>query len=115
MQKIALVAFNGELLCFVHVLLNALDMRERGQEPAIIFEGQAVTLVAQLEKPDNAFHQLYGKARQAGLIRGVCKACSAKLGALEAVQAAGLPLLDEMSGHPSLGELQEQGYTVLTF
>jgi hypothetical protein len=115
MQKNVLVAFNGELLCFVHVLLNALDMRERGQEATVIFEGRAVTLVAELEKPKNAFHQLYGKARQAGLIRGVCKACSAKLGALEAVRAAGLPLLEGMSGHPSLGELQEQGYTVLTF
>lgn len=115
MNKNALVVFNGELLCFVHVLLNALDMQARGQEATIVFEGQAVTLVAELENPQNAFHALYGKARQAGLIRGVCKACSTKLGALEAVQAAGLPLLDEMSGHPSLGALQEQGYRVLTF
>lgn len=115
MNKNALVVFNGELLCFVHVLLNALDMQERGQEATIIFEGQSVKLVAELEKADNAFHQLYGKALQAGLIRGACKACSAKLGALEAVQAAGLPLLEGMSGHPSLGALQEQGYTVVTF
>lgn len=115
MNKNALVVFNGELLCFVHVLLNALDMQERGQEATIIFEGQSVKLVAELEKPDNAFHQLYGKARRQGLIRGACKACSVKLGALEAVQAAGLPLLEGMSGHPPLGELQEQGFTLLTF
>ncbi len=30
MNKNALVVFNGELLCFVHVLLNALDMHEGG-------------------------------------------------------------------------------------
>ncbi len=86
-----------------------------GQEATIIFEGQSVKLVAELEKPDNAFHKIYSKARQQGLIRGVCKACSAKLGALEAVQASGLPLLEGMSGHPSLRELQEQGYTIITF
>lgn len=115
MNKNALVVFNGELLCFVHVLLNALDMKERGQEATIIFEGQSVKLVAELEKTDNAFHQLYAKARQQGLIRGACKACSAKLGALEAVQAVGLPLLEGMSGHPPLAELQAEGYTVITF
>jgi len=28
MQKTAIFAFRGELLCFVHVLLNAIDMRD---------------------------------------------------------------------------------------
>lgn len=115
MKKNALVVFNGELLCFVHVLLNALDMKERGQESTIIFEGQSVNLVAELEKANNPFHALYLKARQQNLIRGVCRACSAKLGALEAVQTAGLPLLDDMSGHPSLAAIMAQGFTVLTF
>jgi len=31
-KKVALVAFNGEPMCFVHVLLNALDMEEKGYE-----------------------------------------------------------------------------------
>jgi hypothetical protein len=30
MEKVALFAFKGEPLCFVHVLLNALDMKEKG-------------------------------------------------------------------------------------
>lgn len=115
MKKTALVAFNGELFCFVHVLLNALDLHEKGQEVTVVFEGAAVNLVAELEKVDNPFHALYLKARQQNLIRGVCRACSAKLGALEAVQTAGLPLLDDMSGHPSLAAIMAQGFTVLTF
>ena len=115
MKKIALVAFNGELLCFVHVLLNALDMHEKGQEVIVVFEGAAVKLVAELEKTDNPFHSLYLKVRQNELIRGVCRACSAKLGAMEAVQNAGLRLLDDMSGHPSLAAIMAQGFTVLTF
>ena len=32
MKKVVLFAFNGELMCFIHVLLNALDMNERGHE-----------------------------------------------------------------------------------
>jgi len=32
MKKVALFAFNGESLCFVHVLLNALDLKDKGYE-----------------------------------------------------------------------------------
>lgn len=30
MNKIVIIAFNGNPLCFVHVLLNALDMDSKG-------------------------------------------------------------------------------------
>jgi hypothetical protein len=110
-----LYAFNGELMCFVHVLLNALEMKEKGKEAIIVFEGMAVTLVPGLEKPDNPFHQLYQKAKDAGLIEGACRACSSKLGVLDAVQEAGLPLLGDMSGHPSMAAYMDKGYTILTF
>ena len=32
MEKVALFAFNGELMCFIHVLLNAIDMKEKGYD-----------------------------------------------------------------------------------
>ncbi|MES9995409.1 cytoplasmic protein [Desulfovibrio aminophilus] len=115
MSKVLLVAFRGDLLCFVHVLLNALDMKERGADARILFEGASVTLVAPLADPSGDFHKLYAKAKAAGLIEGACRACSAKLGALEAVQAEGLPLLDEMNGHPALGRYLAEGRTILTF
>lgn len=115
MQKVALVAFQGEMMCFVHVLLNALDMHEKGMEPAIVFEGAAVKLPPELAKGDNPFHQLYEKAKGFGLVAGVCRACSSKLGVLEAVEATGLELLGDMQGHPSLAGFMERGYTVLTF
>jgi hypothetical protein len=31
MKKAALFAFNGESICFVHVLLNGLDMKKKGR------------------------------------------------------------------------------------
>jgi hypothetical protein len=80
-----------------------------------VFEGAAVKLVPELAKEGNPFHQLYTQAREKGLVAGACKACSAKLGVLEAVQAEGLELLDEMKGHPSMAGWMERGYTVITF
>jgi hypothetical protein len=115
MTKVALVAFQGEAMCFVHVLLNALDMQQRGLTARIIIEGLAVKLPGELEKPEHPFHALYAKTKGAGLIDGICKACSAKLGVLEANRALGLPLLDEMNGHPSLGRYLQEGYTIITF
>ncbi|QGY39278.1 cytoplasmic protein [Pseudodesulfovibrio cashew] len=102
-------------MCFIHVLLNALDMREKGKEATIVIEGAAVKLVQELEQESCPLHALYVKAKEAGLIDGVCKACSAKLGALDAVKASGLPLLDDMSGHPSMAAYMDRGYTIITF
>jgi len=29
-KKVAIFAFHGEMMCFAHALLNALDMKEKG-------------------------------------------------------------------------------------
>ncbi len=114
-MKNCLYAFNGELMCFIHVLLNGLDMNQKGIETIIIFEGASVSLIPELEKDDNPFHKLYCKAKNAELLAGVCKACANKMGVLEAVKKAQLPLIGDMAGHPSIAEFQKQGYSVLTF
>lgn len=114
-MKVVLFPFNGELMCFIHVLLNALDMKERGYEVGIVIEGAATTLVPKLAESSNPMHMLYQQTKDAGLIFGACKACSAKLGVLEAVEAEGLTLLGDMKGHPSMAAYQEQGYQIITF
>lgn len=115
MEKVALFAFNGEMLCFVHVLLNGLDMAEKGMEAVIVLEGRSVTLVSELESHACPFNGLWRQARDKGVVGGACRACSKKLGALEAVGKAGLPLLDSMKGHPSMAEFMERGFKILTF
>ena len=114
-KKTVLFAFRGELTCFAHVLLNALDFDARGYETRIVLEGESVTLVETLEKEDAQFHGLYAKAKAKGLVAGACKGCSAMLGATEAVNTAGLPLLDEIMGHPSMAGWMDDGYAVITF
>jgi hypothetical protein len=115
MKKAVLFAFNGEPMCFIHVLLNALDMKERGYEVRIVIEGTATKLVPELAKEGSPMFSLYGKARSLGIIDGACKACSSKMGTLEAVRAEGLKLLDDMSGHPGMARYREEGFEVITF
>lgn len=115
MQKVVLFAFRDDPMCFIHVLLTVLDMEAKGFQVGVVMEGAATKLVAELAKEGHALHQLYAKAKGRGLFFGACKACAAKLGALEAVQAEGLPLLDDMNGHPGMAGYMERGYTVLSF
>ncbi|WP_448384183.1 DsrE family protein [Desulfosoma sp.] len=115
MKKVLLCAFNGEVMCFVHVLLNALDFAQRGYETAVVVEGSAVKAVSELASPDHAMHGLYADVKKAGLIHGVCRACSVKFGVVDSVEKEGLKLLADMNGHVSLARYVEQGFAVITF
>jgi len=115
MKKIALFVFNGDPMCFIHVLLNALDMKAKGDEAKIIIEGASVKLIPELAKSGNPLNGLWKKNLEAGLVEGVCKACSNKLGTLEAAKEQGLTLLDDMSGHPGMSAYRNRGYEIITF
>ena len=113
-EKVVLVAFNGEPMCFAHVLLNALDMKERGLDVKVVVEGTATKMIASLSDPNQPFAELYERVKAAKLIDCVCKACAAKMGALAAAEAQGLPICCEMSGHPSLARYIQEGYRIIT-
>jgi hypothetical protein len=115
MKKIALFVFNGDPMCFIHVLLNALDMKARGYEAKIVIEGAATKLFPELAKENNPMHKLWEKVKAAGLVDGVCKACSNKMGTLEAAKDQGLTLLDEMTGHPSMASYRDDGFEIVSF
>ena len=115
MKKVALFAFNGEPMCFVHVLLTALDMHANQTDVKVVIEGSATALVNQLAKEGETFHALYEEVKAKGLIDCACKACSAKTGALAGVEAQGIALCDEMKGHPSMLRYMNDGYEIITF
>jgi hypothetical protein len=115
MRKTALFVFNGEAMCFVHVLLNALDMNDKGDDVKIIIEGAAVKLVPELVKPGNPLAGLWQKVLDADLVAGVCKACASKLGTLDAAVEQKLTLLDDMAGHPAMSSYLDAGYEIISF
>ncbi len=114
-QKYALFAFNGDPVCFVHVMLNAADLREKGHEVKVVLEGSAVTVARELEKPDAPFAGIWKEFKASGLIDAVCRACSAKLGVTAEVEALGLPLTGEMKGHPPMSAYIAEGFQIITF
>ena len=114
-ERIALFVFNGDPICFVHVLLNALDFHAKGVEARIIVEGAATQLIPKLEKEENPLHQLWQKVKQHDLVEGACKACSQKMGTDKDAHAQGLALLDDMTGHPGMAAYRERGFEIITF
>jgi len=114
-EKYALFAFNGELMCFAHVLLNTLDLADKGYEVKLIIEGSATGLISDFEKEETPFRGLYLKCIERGLLDCVCRACAAKMGSLDAAEQNKLPLCGDMSGHPGIARYIENGYRIITF
>ena len=115
MKKFALFVFNGDPMCFIHVLLNALDMSDKGYEAKIIIEGAAAQLIPELEKKGHPLHQLWKRAKSEGLVAGVCKTCANKMETIVEAKAQGLQLLEDMLGHPGMARYRDAGYEIITF
>jgi hypothetical protein len=109
--KVLFVTFRGERSCVQHALLNALDMDSKGIEARLILEGESTRLVRNLEESK---HPVYMRAKEKGLIEGICRACSQQMGVLEFNETLGIPILSDLSGHPALGPYIQEGYSIIT-
>ncbi|UKL14578.1 cytoplasmic protein [Dissulfurimicrobium hydrothermale] len=114
MKKIVIFAFRGEAMCFVHVLLNSLDLNKKDMGGRIVIEGEATRLIPGMERPDDFLNNLYLKVKEKGLIDAVCKACSQKMGVLAEVERLGLPIASDMSGHVAMAGYIERGFEIIT-
>jgi len=114
-KKFVLVTFNGEPMCFAHVLLNALDMKEKGYDVKVVVEGAATKLLNKLNNDEEPFGKLFLQVKDKGIIDCVCHACSIKMGTFESAKDQGLPMCNDMMGHPPLSGYLEQGYQIITF
>ena len=111
MEKILYYGMTGEKMCFQHILLNALALAADNKEVEIIFEGASVGLVPVFEQENNP---LYQKAKDLGLIAGVCLACSKVMNVYAQNEATGLTMLDDMNGHAGMKHYIGNGYHVIS-
>jgi hypothetical protein len=114
MKKTAIFAFTGNPVCFVHVLLNAIDLHDNGDQVKVVLEGEATKLIVDLCKTEHPLNALYVKVRNLGLIDAVCRACAIKMGALETADTEGFRIADDMAGHAGMLPYFEQGYAIIT-
>ncbi len=115
MKKFALFVFNPDPMCFIHVLLNALDMKSRGHDCQIVMEGASVKLIPELISASHPLNSLWHKVIDQDLVAGVCRACAGKMGTLDAALSQDLTILDDMSGHPSMAGFKDNDFEIITF
>ena len=68
-----------------------------------------------MDKKSNPLHQLWKKARAEGLVEGVCKACANKMETIGEAKTQGLPLLEDVLGHPGMARFRDAGFEIITF
>ena len=113
-NRTAIFAFKGNPICFVHVLLNAIDLHEKKAEVKIILEGEATKLNAELRKTEHTLHVLYEKEKELIHFDAVCRAWAMKMGVLEVAETVGFRIADDMKGHAGMAPYIAQGYEIIT-
>jgi hypothetical protein len=101
-----------------NAMFVAYELREKGQEVALIFQGAGTRWVNEVIKPDHPAHGLFGAVKDTMVV--VCGGCADVFGATADVKASGLALVREKdipgtSGIVDLSRYLDEGYRLLTF
>jgi len=101
-----------------NALFVTLELKERDEQVALIFQGAGARWAGEVVRPDHPAHALYEAVRDK--VVGVCGGCADVFGATDGAQAAGANLIRERpipgtTGVIDLSRYLDEGYRVLTF
>ncbi len=68
MKKVVLFAFYGEVKCFIHVLLNGMDIKTRGYNVKVVIEGAATKLIPEMSAEGSPLFGLFQHVMAASLM-----------------------------------------------
>jgi hypothetical protein len=115
MHKVAIVIYSrleGSGTSTVYrALMFAQELQRAGDDAVLVFDGGGSVTASELAAPGHRLHALLASVR----VKGVCRHCAKSYGVLEALEAAGLPLLGDDRGHASLRALLDEGRQIVTF
>jgi hypothetical protein len=96
-----------------NALVTVREADEADDEVELIFDGAGTKWLPEMARPEHKHHRLYTKLGHR--ITGACAYCARAYGVAEALEAAGIPLLDEYKMHPSLRRRAAEGFQIITF
>jgi len=101
-----------------NAMFVTLELKEKKQEVALIFQGAGVRWASEVVREDHPAHALYNAV--ADKVVGVCGGCADVFGATSALEAVGATLIREKdipgtSGIIDLSKYLDDGYRLLTF
>lgn len=95
-----------------NALTTVKEAKEAGDDVRLILDGAGTTWAGELSDEQHKYHRLLADVKE---VAGACVYCARAYGVRDQVEAAGIPLLDEYKGHPSVRRLIVDGYAVITF
>jgi hypothetical protein len=97
-------------------MANALtvtqESKEAGDDVRLLLDGAGTRWAPELANADHKYHRLFEDVRDDA---GACVYCARAYGVKDDVEAAGVELVDEYKGHPSVRQLIADGYEVVSF
>ena len=120
-HKIALVVYSsldgdGKSANF-RALNTAEELLTAGDDVALVYDGSGTKALGAMLDRDHDFHKWFVRAEPAlrHASGGACKLCAKAYKTLDAIEEAGVELLDGFKGHASLRELLNEGRQIITF
>lgn len=124
MSKTAIVVFSdpkaGEeaLGRVFNAMFLTLELKEKGREVALIFQGAGTRWPAHLVKPDHPANALYNGVRDK--VAGVCGGCADVFGASEGLKGVDLKIVRDKAipgtnGILDLSRYLDEGYRLIAF
>lgn len=123
MAKIAIILQAGpgtheNLARAFHAMVYSKELKERGHQVSLVFDGASTEWLARWAHPENEsdvmMARLFGELKEAGLAYSVCDFCSVSFGVRDELQEHGEPLVAEYMDHPSVVDLVEEGFHLIT-
>jgi hypothetical protein len=98
-------------------LVNGLEAAKEfadnpGDDLELIFDGAGTQWIPELEDEDSDYHDLYQAVKDEA---AACDYCSGAFGVSDAVADAGVVTIDDNDGHPSIRDLVDDDYEIITF
>lgn len=99
----------------VHALLYASELKEKGYEVVLIFDGAGAEWAEELSNTESQSKLLpmYNAFKKMGIQEIICDFCADAFGVKEKLQTRQCHLISEYKGHPSIAKWVKKGYQLL--
>lgn len=99
----------------VHALLYATELKEKGYEVVLIFDGAGTEWAEEFSSPDSQSKVLpmYNAFKKMQIPEIICDFCAGAFGVKEKLNKRQCTLLSEYKGHPSIEKWIKKGYQLL--
>jgi len=98
----------------LHALLYTKELNDAGHEVQLLFDGAGTAWIPEFENPEFQYHSVYQAVKSDNLIAGACAYCADAFQTREAISTAGIQFQDQSDGHPSIAQLVQEGFSLIT-